>query len=97
MLPKELVKETAGGVERKERAADPGVVDGDVHGGLESVRSQLAVQLFQLQRQPGLYIHSLVKVLEPVCAPLPFGWGVTWESVQQVASKVQPARLKSDT
>lgn len=33
MLPKELVEEAAGGVKGKEGTADPGVVDGDVHGG----------------------------------------------------------------
>lgn len=39
MLPKELVEEAAGGVKRKEGTADPGVVDGDVHGGQMSVGS----------------------------------------------------------
>lgn len=33
MLSEELVKEAAGGVEREEGTPDPGVVDGDVHGG----------------------------------------------------------------
>lgn len=39
MLPKELVEEAAGGVKGKEGTADPGVVDGDVHGGQMSVGS----------------------------------------------------------
>lgn len=64
MLSEELVKEAAGGVERKERASDPGVVNGDVHGGLVTVGGQLAGQLLQLQLQPALYIWSLVKLLE---------------------------------
>lgn len=64
MFSEELVKEAAGGVERKEGAADPRVVDGDVHGGLVNVGGQLAGQLLQLQLQPAPYICSLVKLLE---------------------------------
>lgn len=64
MLSKELVKEAAGRVERKEGAADPGVVDGNVHGGWVDVEGQLAGQLLQLQLQPAPYIRSLVKLLE---------------------------------
>lgn len=64
MLSEELVKEAAGGGERKEGAPEPGVVDGDVHGGLVSGGDQLAGQLLQLQLQPGPYICSLVKLLE---------------------------------
>lgn len=64
MLPEELVKEAAGGVEGKEGAADPGVVDGDVHGGSVSGGGQLAGRLLQPQLQPAPYIRSLVKLLE---------------------------------
>lgn len=51
-------------MERKEGAADPGVVDGNVHGGWVDVEGQLAGQLLQLQLQPAPYIRSLVKLLE---------------------------------